>query len=373
MSHPNGKNLNSEIQKLIERIVAEDRERALQVSVFIDGELAVDAAAGIADPATGRKAGVDTLFPVFSCSKGPATTLVLRGVEKGLLNLRRPLAEYWENFGCNGKENITLAQTLSHNSALPQLPKIASPGEAANWELMCGKVAAETPLWKPGSRFFYHAVSFSWLACHPLVIADGRDFNTILRQDLMSKVGEQFYLGLPDELFGDLAVLESDPHPGVLEKKPYDPTAAMTIPSDILPLEKWMNLPVVLKGCLPASNGVGTARALAKHYAMLMEGELLDPEILDYALKPVHQTAPRPEDRGPHGLGYRIGALDDEPGTFFGHPGYGGSAAFGDRGHHVAVAVLKNRMVCTGDPEKSSANIICDRIYELLGFERKKI
>ncbi len=360
--------INDRIQSLLDRMTAAGQEQGIQVSVWHHGELVADAASGIADPQTGRKVTPETLFPVFSCSKGITATLVLQAVSNGLLNLNRPVADIWEDFAVNGKEKIPLAQILSHNSALPQLPKISGVEDLTDWQLMCRLTAAERPLWTPGSKYAYHAITFGWLVGNPLVIADGRDFNTVLQSNICRVTGEEFYFGLPDKCFDRLAVIEADPSPGQLKRKPYDPVYSATIPSELLPLEKWMNHPMALKSCIPASNGVGTARALAKHYSMVASGELLDSALLRFALREQHQTAALPEDRGIHGLGYwRMGFDSDGKCILFGHGGYGGTLACGDLKNQLGIAIVKNRMICTDKDYPPVAGAVLTEIYSALG------
>jgi CubicO group peptidase (beta-lactamase class C family) len=72
------KDLQQTIQSLLERFVADNSERGLQVAVYLDGEIVVDAATGDVVDST-------TLFPVFSTTKGIEATLAHILVERGKL------------------------------------------------------------------------------------------------------------------------------------------------------------------------------------------------------------------------------------------------------------------------------------------------
>ncbi len=74
------------VQTLLEEIVESGDETGLQAAAYHDGRLVIDAAAGIADPATGRRVDGDTLFTVFSTSKGITTTAIHLLAERGLLD-----------------------------------------------------------------------------------------------------------------------------------------------------------------------------------------------------------------------------------------------------------------------------------------------
>lgn len=57
-----------------------------------------------------------TLSVNFSIGKGVLATLVAALVSQGLLNYDVPIVEYWQKFGTNGKQNITLRHILTHTS-----------------------------------------------------------------------------------------------------------------------------------------------------------------------------------------------------------------------------------------------------------------
>jgi len=98
------KNLQKNIQKLIELSVNEGRERGVQVAVYRQGQRIVDAWAGIAHAGSGRSVDGDTLFPVFSMTKGIAATLLHLLAEQGKLQYDQPIADFWPEFAANGKE-----------------------------------------------------------------------------------------------------------------------------------------------------------------------------------------------------------------------------------------------------------------------------
>ena len=62
--------LQQRIQLLMDDLVASGDEVGLQVTAYVNGELVVDAWAGVADEATGRMVNGDTLFTSWSTTKG---------------------------------------------------------------------------------------------------------------------------------------------------------------------------------------------------------------------------------------------------------------------------------------------------------------
>ncbi len=115
--------LQSRIQNLLERLVQAGTQRGLQAAVYLDGELVVNAWAGIADQGAGKAVEETTLFPVFSVTKGMEATLAHQMVEEGRVTYDLHLAEVWPEFAAHGKEAITLRHALNHTAGLPYLPR----------------------------------------------------------------------------------------------------------------------------------------------------------------------------------------------------------------------------------------------------------
>ena len=51
---------------------------------------------------------------VYSCGKTATALVVGILVDKALISYDARVAEYWPEFGCNGKENMILADLLKH-------------------------------------------------------------------------------------------------------------------------------------------------------------------------------------------------------------------------------------------------------------------
>src|SRR5580700_2269194 len=128
--------LHDKIQALLDRLVTEGTERGAQVAIYFEEKLIADAWAGVADVRSGRKVDGDTLFPVFSTTKGITATAVHLLAERGQVDYDAPIAKYWSAFGANGKEGVTLRHVLAHLAALSYMPDF-TPQQLGNWEFMC--------------------------------------------------------------------------------------------------------------------------------------------------------------------------------------------------------------------------------------------
>lgn len=342
------KNIQQTIQSLLDRLVEEGAERGLQVAVYRGGELVVDASAGIADPSTDRPVNGDTLFPIFSTTKGIAATLIHLLVERGKIAYDTRIADVWPEFAAHGKGEITLRHALNHTAGIPNMPAGIGHAELCDWDTMCAAIADLTPVSPPGGQRVYHAVTYSWTLGEVARRVDGRPFPQQLREEICAPLDilDEMFVGIPDEVEDRVAILEAEPEEAA--DSPPHSDAPQPISALIQPLHEWMNRPDARRACLPASTGIMTARAIARHYAALLPGgvdrvELLPPERVRLAT----ELQPPVEDR-PHihsarqALGYQIGGLFST--NCFGHAGYGGSIGFADLEGNVAVAFARNRL-----------------------------
>lgn len=337
------------MQELLNDLVRDGCERGIQVAAYLDGKLVVDAFAGVADPATKRPVDGETLFPVFSCTKGIALTLAHILAERGKLNYETPMAEYWPEFAAQGKGGITVRHALNHTAGLQLMPMGIGYKELCDWDAMCAAMVREKPVSKPGEQMAYHAVTYSWLVGEVLRRVDGRPFAKMLKDEICTPLGLRgMFVGIPDEVEPRVAILDEIFEPGcgpsLDDSKPRD------VPGWMQPLHTMMNRPEARRACIPASNGIMTARDLARHYAALLPGgvdgvELLPPARVRLATQ-LQKPSVNPEaETALRGLGYMIGMDFDGRGpcmSAFGHGGYGGAQGFGDFERRLAVGLTKN-------------------------------
>jgi CubicO group peptidase (beta-lactamase class C family) len=336
------------VQDLLDQLVAEGVERGVQVAAYQNGEMICDAFAGTLDATGETKVAADTLFPTFSTTKGIAATLAHLMVERGKVSYDTPIAAVWPEFAANGKGGITLRHALSHTAGLQNMPEGLTLEELDSWDRMCDLMAAATPVSAPGARFAYHAVTYSWLVGEVVRRVDGRSFGQILHDEITAPLSmvDEMYCGIPEGIDARIATLEAKEE----DNKPLPHGATdLAIPPLILPLHYWMNQPDARRACIPASNGIMSARSVAKHYAALLPGgvdgvELLPPECIRLAMEPRLPTE-HPADQPPptHRLGYAFSTSLSQ--SEFGHGGAGGSFAFASLDQNLAFCFVRNRFV----------------------------
>ena len=343
-------NLQDQIQGRLDELVA--TELGLQVAVYQQGELIVDATAGTTS---------DTLF--YSASTGKAATATVANVlvDRGVLEYDAPIANLWPEFAANGKEKATLRHVLTHSIGLPALAPGTTVEDTTRWTTITSYLASAEPWWEPGTKMTYHAETFGYLVGEIVRRATGRRISDVLR-DIAEPLGiaDEVYIGVPLDQQSRVATL--------LEPDGAEETFAMlaglfakVTPPEVLPRAAHFNgRPEVLAAERPSS-GFLTARGIAKLYAALI-GEvdgvrLIRPERVAEVTGPVF-TGPDEllGNDGTWAMGYAIGRLGstaEESPTTFGMPGMGGSVAWADTRSGVAFALTRALF----DPAQSASAI----------------
>jgi CubicO group peptidase (beta-lactamase class C family) len=335
-------NAQAAVQALLDELVSTGAERGLQVAAYHEGQMVVDAWAGVADPANGRAVDGDTLFTFFSCGKGVTATVVHLLAERCLLDYDDPIAKHWPDFAAYGKERITVRQALAHTAGLPNAPE-GIP--ITDWDALCRAIADMTPLWEPGTQTGYHSLTFGWILGEVARRTDGRPIERIVVEEICAPLGiDALFFGIPDSVAARVAPLEHD----------ATHTANPAITAALRELAATFNRADIRRAVIPAAGGIANARALARHYASLVgdgvDGvRLLPPERVRTAT--VVQTEAMDDVFGRpirKGLGYFLGMRDSamsERASAFGHTGRGGSIGFADPDYRFSFALVKNRLV----------------------------
>jgi len=351
------------------RNFSEHDEVGAACSLYHRGRCVVDLWGGLADPASGRPWEQDTVALVFSAAKGPTATCINRLVEAGLLDIDLPVAHYWPEFGCNGKEAITTRLVLSHQAGLAAIDGDLTLPQVLAWDPVVQAIAAQAPNWPPGSQHGYHARSFGWILGEVLRRITGQSPGHYLAQEIAQPLGLNYWVGLPAQELAKCATLippegGSDAVAALLGADSLT-ARVMSGPSDLFGYNQMWNRPEVLAAEMPSSNGVGDARSLARFYAAVMD------EVDGVRLLGARQLAAacKPQVQGPDavifretcfGLGYALQPFL-APGAgpnSFGHPGAGGALAFADPDAQLGFAYVMNAMQFNLEGDQRSVSLV---------------
>ena len=331
-----------------------------QLCVYQEGRVVVDLWTG-SDPETDVAIDGDSLFVLWSTTKGMVAIIAAMLMEQGDLDPDQPVSLVWPEFGVRGKDQTTVAHFLTHAAGLPFFPSGAGIESRDLPELGAvhrGAGAAE-PMWVPGTASWYHPFTFGYLNGEVIRRLTGSSVRELFAERIAGPLGVDFWIGgLPADRESSVT------HRTELNRPPSTPAEVwsqhgvdLTDPVVRELLEQVQSIPDMVEFLNTAeghqmefggAGGIASARSVAKIYAATI-GEvdgirLLSPQTLDFvtqprtlALGPVPQLANVPNQRlADFGLGFWLGSQFATgrfaSGGTFGHPGAGGNFAFAHPG-----------------------------------------
>jgi CubicO group peptidase (beta-lactamase class C family) len=377
-------------------------ELGAAVSVWQNGKPLIDLYGGSCDAGCEKPWTADTVVLVWSATKGIGSACVLHALQQQKIELNRPAAEFWPEFGQADKDKITLGQLLSHQAGLCALDQRV---DVVDYDGVIRALEAQAPLWPAGTGHGYHARTFGFLLDELIRRITGKTLSDYWQENFARPLALDFWIGLPEELNSRVATIYAaksgkppEPAkfyrdlvtPGTLARKTF------TSPYGLNVISK-MNDPHIRAQPIVSFGGIGSASALAKFYSMLANGGELDGQtffsaktiewmttILSHGIDRVFQIPTAfsagfmKDSQGaavssPPNL--KQGRTGDRPSmitrkmfgpsrTSFGHPGAGGAHAFADPENKIAFAYVMNQMGQSVLPNEKSLRLV-DAIYDV--------
>ncbi|GAY18385.1 serine hydrolase domain-containing protein [Mycobacterium sp. shizuoka-1] len=329
------------------------------LAVYLDGQPVVDVWTGWSDRRGRQHWSADTGAMVFSATKGVASTVIHRLVDRGLIDYDAPVAEYWPEFGANGKANITVREVMQHRAGLAHLRGVRSR-DLLDHLVMEDRIAAA-----PVGRYFgkpaYHALTYGWLLSGLARAVTGTGMRELIRTEVAEPLDtDGIHLGrppagaptraasiigpqrnLPNPVFNTIAPRIAALEMSAIFGSMYFPGMRSTV-QGAMPL---------LDSELPAANGVATARSLARMYGAIANGGEIDGRRYLSSELVAGLTGRRnltPDRNLILPLGFHLGyhALPI-PGVLpgFGHVGLGGSLGWAIPEAGLSFSFVHNRLL----------------------------
>jgi CubicO group peptidase (beta-lactamase class C family) len=358
-----------EVEAAFRRNFELGREVGAALCVFENGREVLSVHGGFRDARREVPWDDDTLVLVWSATKGPASACVLHAMERAGAGLETPVAEFWPEFAREGKAGITLGHVMSHRSGLYALDDSAAT--LLDHGSVARAIERQRPLRPVGEGPAYSPRVFGFLLDEIVRrLAGGEPLGAYWRRVFAEPLGLDFWIGLPESLHSRVATMIA-PRAGEpaeadrLFLKAFNDPASPTRRAFASPagfaIASAMNTPAARSASLPALGGIGSARALAKFYAMLANGgewegrRFFQPGALKSLSMPLAQGFdPVLQREMAFAAGFAIDPLDAEgrklrsifgPSRLaFGHPGAGGSLGFADPERKLGFAYVINQM-----------------------------
>ena len=236
----------------------------------LDGKTVVDLWGGHADEARTRPWEEDTIVNVYSTTKTMTALCALLLADRGELDFSAPVARYWPDFAANGKDGVTVAHLMSHSAGLPGWDNKVTKEVLYDWEQATSLLAAQAPLWEPGTQIGYHAVTQVYLVGEVVRRISGQSLGTFFRTEIAEPLGADFHIGLPASEDHRVADLVPPPGGAAISDRDTAPFYRILNNPPINPLETrtrdWRAAEI------PAAGGTSNARAVAEIHALLVNG-----------------------------------------------------------------------------------------------------
>lgn len=351
------------------------------LAIRVGGREVVDLWGGMADARVARPWDRSTPSVIFSGTKGLASILIAHLVEQGRIAYEARVIDYWPEFEAAGKEWTTVADLMAHRAGLSAPRVDLTVDDIVCHERMAQLLAAQEPLWVPGTGYAYHALTHGWLAGELVRRVVGKSIGEYFH-DVLAGPGVDAWIGLPAAEQGSVAYLV--PTPGLTDacgelaalESPW-PLRSLTLggafPVELAGLNSGFNDPRIQAAEIPGAGGIGTARAIAAIWSSTVvetdgRTRVLTDDTIRAAIAPVSGGEPlfgTPGPWGRWGMGFQ---LESEARSYvgpssFGHDGAGGQVMFADLESRVGFAYITNQLEAGDD----RAGRIVDRLRECLG------
>jgi hypothetical protein len=231
----------------------------------------------------------ETLTTIFSTTKALSTLCLQILFDRDRLDLDARIADLWPEFGTAGKERIRIRHVLSHTSGIlaPVDPAAILSWQGYGWndhERLADHLAAAVPAVTVGATFAYHAFTFGW------VVAKSSDGSPASRSGRSSGVklpsrsiwisgsgrrgpsSHESPKSSQSRLDNWTQIRRPSSRAQSIARDPSSLTgqAFLAMPDGyLLDHLAVVNLPAFQEAEIPALNGTGTARSIARLFAVL--------------------------------------------------------------------------------------------------------
>ena len=350
----------------LEQGIQKGEHAGAQISVSVKEERILNTSLGMNEPF--QPLETDHLMLWLSACKPVAGVAAGILMDRGDLDLDRPVASWIPDFGSKRKEGITPRHLLTHTAGIRGATLGWTP---KHWEDVIGSIfySKPEPHWEPGKMAGYHVDSAWYLLGELVRLIDGRTYDRFVREEIFLPLGmTECWVGMLD---GEYEEMEDR------IARMYDTSQGGA------ELQEDLNRRESVTCCRPGGNGRGSAEQFilfyeAMHRMTMGEEGILRPETartlvefhrkgmfdktfrhtMDWGLGFMRQS----DHYAPGEVPYQFGSHASN--ASFGHGGNQSTIAFCDPERDLCVVVLLNGM-----PGEERHQIRMRRILDTLHAE----
>jgi CubicO group peptidase (beta-lactamase class C family) len=231
------------------------------------------------------------------------------------------------------------------------------------------------PVFPPGEQPAYHALNYGWLVGELVRRASGRRIEAYAAENVFEPLGmDHTSIGLGSEEPDDVATLAGF---GEFDRC-RDPEEGLGTPA--ADSAATFNDEAIRRATIPAANGIGTARDMARFYACIAKGGELGGARLVGEATVAEATSTHAETDSDgtlsrparYGLGFWTGGLANDmfgtvsPERVFGHAGLGSVFAWGDPEESIGFAYVTNGIREESYEHAARVNAMADAVRLLI-------
>jgi len=323
----------------------------------IDGEVVIDLWGGYQDKEKTIPWEKNTIVNVYSTTKTMAALTMLMLADRGEIDFYQPVASYWPEFSANGKESVEVRHIMSHSAGLAGMDTWVNEDEIYDQDRIASLLAAQAPWWEPGIVSGYHSLTQGYLQAEIVKRVTGQTLGTFFAEEVAGPLGADFYIGVPPEKDDLVCTIIPDPKPMDESAAPDKGTIAYRTFAKPAVEASWAAHEGWRRAEIPAANGHGNARAVARIHAILANGGVADGKrfLSDEGVNRIFDVQTEGKDLVLQipirfGMGFGLNSdimpLSPNPNTCF-WGGWGGSLAVIDTDAHLTAAYVMNQMAQT--------------------------
>lgn len=342
---------------VFQKTLEEEPLGGASLSLYHRGEKILSLYGGWKDAAATKPWEADTITLIWSAGKGVGAACLLHALQESKISLEERVSKFWPEFAQAGKENITIAELLSHRAGLAALDQKGL--SLTDHQAIAEALASQSPNWNLDGTHGYGARTFGSLIDELLRRIIGvSSLADYWRTQFADPLGLDLWFGVPENyLLKTADVIPAKTAPPVSPfGTAYTDHSSLTRRAFMEPGGNFsalmMNQPALRQTSIISSGAISSADALAKFYSLLATQDdtryfypttrcsMEKPMTLKSSLDKVLMAETT------FSAGFMMsGNLNIFPTPrSFGHPGAGGAIGFAIPEQELGFAFLPNAM-----------------------------